>query len=314
MTDRSIMKHILTQGITTLLRKQYWVHPLESTPCAATKIRENMDPRQHQATDTPQQVGVALMFTMLTFAKNKISSPTMDTYKIVVRNVAACAVLVAPLLLFMGSTQWQDSTATAQKSSIFPELPSDLPWYDIQRFQYHVQTRLPLYREQFEQASKQYGVPWTLLAAQAYQESRWDRHAKSPTGVRGLMMLTRDTASSLGIKNRLDPIKSIHGGARYVAYLKKQVHKNITKQDRTWFALAAYNVGLGHVRDAQQLAAQLDKNPYSWKELKTVLPLLAKKTYYKTLQYGYARGREPVQYVKRIRAYHTLLEHYLREI
>lgn len=254
------------------------------------------------------------MFTKFSYAKSIFSSPTMDTYKIVVRNLAACTVLVAPLLLFLGSTQWQDPTSAAKKSSLIPKPPSDLPWYDIQRFQYHVQTRLPLYREQFEQAAKQYGVPWTLLAAQAYQESRWDRHAKSPTGVRGLMMLTRNTASSLGIKNRLDPDKSIDGGARYVAYLKKQINQNISKQDRTWFALAAYNVGLGHVRDAQKLAVKLEKNPHSWKELKTVLPLLSNKTYYQNLQYGYARGREPVQYVKRIRAYHALLEHYLREI
>ncbi|MDT7041284.1 transglycosylase SLT domain-containing protein [Candidatus Nitronereus thalassa] len=304
----------MTQGITTLWRKQYWVHPLESTPCATTKIHENIHLRQHQATDTSQRVGVALMFTKFSYAKSIFSSPTMDTYKIVVRNLAACTVLVAPLLLFLGSTQWQDPTSAAKKSSLIPKPPSDLPWYDIQRFQYHVQTRLPLYREQFEQAAKQYGVPWTLLAAQAYQESRWDRHAKSPTGVRGLMMLTRNTASSLGIKNRLDPDKSIDGGARYVAYLKKQINQNISKQDRTWFALAAYNVGLGHVRDAQKLAVKLEKNPHSWKELKTVLPLLSNKTYYQNLQYGYARGREPVQYVKRIRAYHALLEHYLREI
>jgi soluble lytic murein transglycosylase-like protein len=286
----------------------------DKAPCTSTKIHENIVTRQHQATATIQQVGVALMFAFFSEVKNRVSSPTNNTYKFVVRNLAACAVLVTPLLLLLGSTQWQDSSATNQKASILPRLPSDLPWYDVQRFQYHMQTRLPLYREQFEQASKQYGVPWTLLAAQAYQESRWDRHAKSPTGVRGLMMLTRDTASSLGIKNRLDPKKSIDGGARYVAHLEKKINKNITKQDRTWFALAAYNVGLGHVRDAQRLAVKLDKNPYSWNELKTVLPLLSKKAYYKTLPYGYARGREPVQYVKRIRAYHALLEHYLREI
>ena len=79
-------------------------------------------------------------------------------------------------------------------------------------------------------------------------------------------------------------------------------------------ALAAYNVGMGHIKDAQRLAERMDKNPYSWKDLRTVLPLLAKKQYYKSLRYGYARGWEPVQYVKRIRAYHTLLEHYFREV
>lgn len=254
------------------------------------------------------------MFSSLSAAKNRKSHTTNELVKIVAKDVAACVILLTPLVL-LGSSYWQGSQPVVKKNPvIFTKTQSDLPWYDIQRFQYHIQTRLPLYRDQFEEVSKQYGLPWTLLAAQAYQESRWDRHAKSPTGVRGLMMLTRDTASYLGIKNRLDPNKSIEGGARYFAYLKNQVHNNIPKSDKTWIALAAYNVGMGHIKDAQQLALKMEKDPYTWNGLKTILPLLAKKQYYKSLQYGYARGWEPVQYVKRIRAYHALLEHYLREV
>lgn len=234
--------------------------------------------------------------------------------KLVFKDLASCVVLLSPILLLWSSSLLPTSPVVTEKPTTLARPNSELPWYDVQRFQYHVQTRLPLYRAQFEQVSKQYGLPWTLLAAQAYQESRWDRYAKSPTGVRGLMMLTRDTATSLGIENRLDPNKSIEGGARYFAYLQKQVPKNIANPDRTWLALAAYNVGMGHVKDAQDLATKMNKNPYSWNDLKTILPLLAKKQYYQTLQYGYARGWEPVQYVKRIRAYHALLEHYLREI
>jgi len=144
--------------------------------------------------------------------------------------------------------------------------------------------------------------------------SRWDRSATSPTGVRGLMMLTLDTASSLGIENRLDPNKSIEGGARYFAYLQDQVRDTAGNADRTWIALAAYTVGMGHIKDAQQLARRVNKNPNSWEDLKTVLPLLSQEKYYKTLKYGFARGEEPVQSVKRIRAYHALLEHFLVEV
>ena len=127
-------------------------------------------------------------------------------------------------------------------------------------------------------------------------------------------MLTRDTASSLGIENREDPTKSIEGGARYFQSLEKRLPRRIGKADRIWIALAAYNVGMGHIKDAQRLARRMGKNPHSWNDLKTTLPLLAQKSYYKTLEHGYARGWEPVRYVKRIRAYHALLEQYLREI
>ncbi|MFB3071150.1 MAG: transglycosylase SLT domain-containing protein [Nitrospirales bacterium] len=255
------------------------------------------------------------MFSFFPQAPGKPFRPTNETIKLVLKDLVSCAILFSPIVLLWSSSLFPVSTpvVTEQRPTLTAP-PSDLPWYDVQRFQYHVQTRLPLYQAQFEQVSKQYGFPWKLLAAQAYQESRWDRSATSPTGVRGLMMLTLDTASSLGIENRLDPQKSIEGGARYFAYLQDQVHDTIGNADRTWIALAAYNVGMGHIKDAQHLAVTMNKNPYSWNDLKTVLPLLAQKQYYQTLQYGYARGGEPVQYVKRIRAYHALLEHFLREI
>ena len=234
-------------------------------------------------------------------------------------SLAACAMLlllIAGAWWYIPATQPMQSTAPQPKTvepALVPVDP-DLVWWEKRRFYHHIETRLPQYRRQFEEVAQAYGISWTLLAAQAYQESRWDRHAVSPTGVKGLMMLTRDTASSLGIRNRLDPTKSIEGGARYFQSLEKRLPRRIGKVDRIWIALAAYNVGMGHVKDAQRLARRMGKNPHSWNDLKTMLPLLAQKPYYKTLQYGYARGWEPVRYVKRIRAYHALLEHHLREI
>jgi len=146
-----------------------------------------------------------------------------------------------------------------------------------------------------------------------YQESKWNRNAMSPTGVRGIMMLTQVTAKELGIHNRLDSDKSIQGGARYLAKLIRQIPKKIKNPDRLYMALAAYNVGWGHLRDARQLARRLKKNPDRWDDLKTVLPLLAKKQYYTTLPHRYARGWEPVQYVERIQAYQEILVKSLRQ-
>jgi membrane-bound lytic murein transglycosylase F len=165
----------------------------------------------------------------------------------------------------------------------------------------------------FQAAGEKHQIDWTLLAAQAYQESHWDRRARSPTGVRGIMMLTLPTAREVGIKSRLDAQQSISGGAKYLANLRGRLPDEITEPDRTWIALAAYNVGMGHVYDARNLARELGINPDLWHDFRDVLPLLSQKKYYKNLRYGYARGSEPVRYVQRIRNYHDMLLQALQE-
>jgi len=186
-------------------------------------------------------------------------------------------------------------------------------YVDTRAYQRKIKTELPKYKKVFITAAAKNKLSWTLLAAQAYQESHWRANAKSPTGVRGLMMLTRTTAKELGIKNRLNPRLSIMGGASYLNKLRKRLPKTVTEPDRTWLALAAYNVGMGHIWDARKLAKQLNKNPDLWQDLSTVLPLLSKKKYYKKLKYGYARGAEPVSYVKNIRDYKDMLEKNMKE-
>lgn len=242
---------------------------------------------------------------------------------IVGKSLAACAALLSliavawwtvPVTQTVSSSKSNPGLETKTVRRALAPVTSDLPLWERIRFRRHIETRLPQYRRQFEGVAKAYKISWTLLAAQAYQESRWDPHAVSPTGVRGIMMLTRDTASSLGIQNREDPTKSIVGGARYFRDLEKQLPRHVGKADRIAIALAAYNVGMGHIKDAQTLARRMGKNPHSWDDLKTTLPLLTQESYHETLQYGYARGWEPVRYVKRIRAYHSLLEQYLRQI
>ncbi|NLO80052.1 MAG: membrane-bound lytic murein transglycosylase MltF [Xanthomonadaceae bacterium] len=174
-------------------------------------------------------------------------------------------------------------------------------------FMRHITERLPKYRELFEQAAEETGLDWRLLAAIGYQESHWNPRAVSPTGVRGIMMLTLNTAKSLGVSNRLDPKQSILGGARYLAQTKQRIPEHIPEPTRTWLALAAYNVGLGHLEDARMLTAAQGKNPDSWTDVKEHLPLLAKKEWYSKTRYGYARGWEPVRYVENVRLYYELL-------
>jgi len=166
--------------------------------------------------------------------------------------------------------------------------------------------RLPKWRETMEKVAEQYELDWHLLAALSYQESHWNPSAKSRTGVRGLMMLTRGTARELGV-NRLDPEEAIEGGARYFIQVRDKIPERIREPDRTWMALAAYNVGFGHLEDARVLTERMGGNPDRWADVRDRLPLLAKRQYYKTTRHGYARGWEPVTYVQNIRHYQTLL-------
>jgi membrane-bound lytic murein transglycosylase F len=172
----------------------------------------------------------------------------------------------------------------------------------------HIESRLPQYRHWFREAASEVGVDWRLLAAVGYQESHWNPTATSPTGVRGLMMLTEATARSLDVVDRLDPRASIFGGARYFVRVRNQIPKRILEPDRTWFALAAYNVGTGHLEDARILTQMHNKNPDSWTDVREHLPLLTQTKWYTRVKRGYARGWEPVRYVENIRGYMDILD------
>jgi membrane-bound lytic murein transglycosylase F len=185
-------------------------------------------------------------------------------------------------------------------------------YVDTVRFIKRVRSRYPKYAQYFSEAAEKYQLDPLLLSAQAYQESHWLANARSPTGVRGIMMLTLNTARAMGVESRLDPKQSIFGGAKYMGkLLSKRFEDSVTEPDRTWLALAAYNVGRGHLHDAQTLAREQGLNPHLWSDIKQVLPLLSDKRYYRKLKYGYARGNEPVRYVQRIRDYRLILENEL---
>ena len=131
-------------------------------------------------------------------------------------------------------------------------------------------------------------------------------------GVRGMMMLTKDTAERMKITDRTDPEQSIKAGSEYLHWLIEQIPDSINNDDRIWFALAAYNMGLGHLLDARRLTKSLGGNADNWLDVKKNLPLLAEKRYYANLKYGYARGYEAVQYVENIRRYMNSIMNYYR--
>ena len=179
---------------------------------------------------------------------------------------------------------------------------------ESREFQANLTDRLPLYRPIFEQASAESGVDWRLLAAVGYQESKWVPTAVSNNGAIGVMMLTSDTADAMGINDRTNPQQSIFAGARYLAEVREKVPDRIPEPDRTWFTIAAYNVGFGHVEDARVLAQTDGKNPDSWADVRDELPRLAEARWFTKVKHGYARGWEPVQFVDRVQRYLTLLE------
>ena len=215
------------------------------------------------------------------------------------------ASLIAALEAFFA-----DITASGRLQRVRDRHQAHLPGYDRVNTHYlrrHIQTRLPSLLADFQTAASRTGFDWKLLAAMAYQESHWDPAAVSRTGVRGVMMLTQATAAELGVEDREDPRQSILAGARYLARMRTKIPARIEEPDRTWMALAAYNVGWGHLEDARVITQRKGRNPDRWRDVAEHLPLLSDPAYHRDTRFGYARGREPVRYVQNIRSYYDIL-------
>jgi membrane-bound lytic murein transglycosylase F len=228
-----------------------------------------------------------------------------------------------PQLLAWAFPQGRDNTLVEQARDFFAELQSEgellalieryyghidrLDYVSVHRFVRAAYRRLPSYQRQFQDAAADSGWDWRLLAAVGYQESHWDPAARSPTGVRGLMMLTRATATQVGVEDRLNPEQSIAGGARYLRRVKRRLSRRVAEPDRTWLTLAAYNVGYGHLQDARRLAEEHGADPDRWADVRHFLPLLSDEAWYSKTRYGFARGQEPVDYVENVRSYYDIL-------
>lgn len=211
--------------------------------------------------------------------------------------------LRAALLEYFGTIQRSGQLAVLEDKYFGHVRTFD--FVDTRAFMRSVENKLPKYKDMFQAHAGD--LDWRLIAAMAYQESHWDPEARSPTGVRGMMMLTRGTASDMGVTNRIDAEQSISGGARYFASLLRRIPERIQYPDRVWIAMAAYNVGLGHVEDARRITEQQGYNPDLWIDLKKHLPLLRQKRFYQTTRFGFARGDEAVNYVDNIRRYYDSL-------
>ncbi len=230
--------------------------------------------------------------------------------------------LAGPQHLAWAFAKTRDNTLYSKAQSYFSELkkndqlepliaahhvPVDLDQGGALTIANRIESRLPKWERYLKEAGETYNLEWHLLAAISYQESHWNPKARSYTGVRGLMMLTQAAAKDMGIANRVDPVQSIFGGAKYFKSIFDRIPDRIQGNDRVWMALAAYNVGFGHLEDARILTESLDGNPDKWEDVKEHLPKLAKRKYYKHLKHGYARGWEPVGYVENIQRYYTLI-------
>lgn len=181
-------------------------------------------------------------------------------------------------------------------------------YLEAQQYQTDIAARLPALQAQFADAAQKYGLDWRLVAAVGYQESKWLADAQSDSGAKGIMMLTSGTAANLGVKDRSDASQSILGGAEYLARVREMIPARIPEPDRTWFALAAYNVGYGHLEDARVLAQSQGRNPDRWPDVKQALPLLAEERWYRTTKRGYARGWEPVKFVDQVQGFLSVLQ------
>ena len=175
-------------------------------------------------------------------------------------------------------------------------------------FQRAVRTKLPKWQPLIEKVAHEFRLDWRLLAAISYQESHWNPAAKSPTGVRGMMMLTRPTATEMGVTDRLDAEQSLHGGARFLRSLLRRLPNDIDDPDRTWMALAAYNVGMAHLEEARRLTEGNGDDPHLWQDVRQHLPALQDPAIYPQLRHGFARGEEAVTYVDNIRHYFATLQ------
>jgi len=180
--------------------------------------------------------------------------------------------------------------------------------FELKAFHHKVETRLPRYQKVIKEVSKTHGFDWRVIAAMIYQESHFNPRARSFTGVRGIMQVTRRTAEEMGINNRMDPEQSIKAGVGYLATLYDRFKDVSDQDDRLLFAIASYNVGYEHVRDAQTIALQQGLDPSHWASLSQTLPLLRKPKFYRKTRFGFARGTEPVKYVENIMAYYNVLK------
>jgi membrane-bound lytic murein transglycosylase F len=228
------------------------------------------------------------------------------------RGFVALALAAIGSSLGMAARASHPPKAPAPGRDEAPKAPSPqrarLPRRLAADFHKHIETRLPALRPSFEAAGRETGLNWRLLAALGYQESRWRPSAVSPRGAQGVMMLMPVTATKMGVKNVFAADENIMGGARYLAYMRERIPKRILDPDRTWLAMAAYNMGIGHLEDGRIITQMRKKNPDRWSDVRANLHRLSDPAWHTRVKRGYANGRETVQFVERVSQFAAILE------
>ncbi|MEM7358967.1 MAG: transglycosylase SLT domain-containing protein [Pseudomonadota bacterium] len=195
-----------------------------------------------------------------------------------------------------------DEKLTTQLADAYFALPKRLSTYDALSIQKKIETVLPKYEYAFRKAARKGGIDWFMLAALSYQESKWSNSARSPTGVRGIMQLTQETAKFLGVDDRMDMTQSIDAAARYIGQLRDRLPERIKEPERTWFAVAAYNVGFKHVMNAYRKARELGLDRTKWQTISDLMPELYGKPF--------SNGVQAVNYVERVQIFTDILRFY----
>lgn len=177
--------------------------------------------------------------------------------------------------------------------------------YSVRSFQRDITQKLPRYQTLFQANADANGMDWRLLAAIAYQESRWQPNAISPTGVKGMMMLTQGTAAHMGVADRTNPRQSIEGGAGYYRQILERLPASVREPDRTWMALAAYNMGPAHIDRARKNAEASGEDADKWLTVSRELRQMATR--------AREQGRripvgQALVYVQQVRRYYDTLQ------
>ncbi len=192
--------------------------------------------------------------------------------------------------------------AKALANKIFGSQKSSILWLKSS-INFVRKGRLSEYDESFKKFAKVIDWDWRLLAALAFQESKFDPKAQSWAGANGIMQLMPETALKYGVDSLSSPQEHIKAGAMYIKWLEEQWKDKIPDpEERKKFVMASYNVGIGHVFDARRLAAKFNRNPNHWEDVAFYLKNKANPRYYNdaVVYYGYCRGDEPVNFVKEI--------------
>lgn len=286
-------------------------------PDLEIKVLKNEDQESLLRKVAEQEIKFAIVDSSTLAQKQRYYPVLAEAFTIAAKQPVAWLIkrsqddtLYSAIIEFIG-TQHQKQTIAKLEEKYFGHV-KDFDFVDTKIFLKRIESTLPKYEALFKKYTTA-EVDWPLLAAVSYQESHWKPKAKSPTGVRGMMMLTLATAKYLDIQNRLDAEQSIKGGAKYLSQLINRLPDSIADDEKVWFALASYNLGYGHLMDARRITAMKDQNPNSWSDVKENLPLLHQKKWYKKTRYGYARGKEAQNYVNNIRQYRKTLTWFIAE-